>query len=311
MEAASFGDACHAGPLSWHAGSLHHGAISFSMALMRDSVDPGQSSKVTQRPTIDLSTSLRGKNALVTGGSSGIGKATVEILLDHGANVALTYHHGKDAAEALVRRWPDRVSGHFLDLRSEDSVSRCFADFAQRWQSLDILVNNAAAGSTTVEDYEPDPGRRDEALFQINALGAFRVLALGLALMQSRPAGASGKLINVASPGVIQKFPSLRLADSASKSVLVHLTRELAAQLVQTNIEVFAVCPGPTNTPMFRRSTLDALSEEQRRAFIAELPKGHLLEPEEIANIIVFLASDYARAMHGAVIDASMGLTTR
>lgn len=184
----------------------------------------------------------------------------------------------------------------------------CFAEFARRWGRLDILVNNAAAGSTTISDYEPEASRTDTALFEINAIGAFKVCQSGIALMRSGSDGTARKLINIASPGVIQKFSSLRLADSASKSVLVHLTRELAAQLRDTNIDVYAVCPGPTDTPMFRRSTLNRMSQAEQREFIANLPKGRLLQPEEIASIIGFLASDHARAMHGAVIDASMGL---
>lgn len=258
---------------------------------------------------LDIGTSISGKNALVTGGSSGIGKATVEALLSHGANVALTYHHGAARAQEIAERWPNRVSCHFLDLRSELSITSCFAEFAERWGPLEILVNNAAAGSTSVADYEPEASRADTALFEINAIGAFKVCLAGIALMQKRSTGAPRKLINVASPGVIQKFPSLRLADSASKSVLVHLTKELAAQLIHTDIDVFAVCPGPTNTPMFRRSTLDRMSEAEQQTFLAGLPKGRILQPEEIAGIIAFLTSDHARALHGAVIDASMGIS--
>ncbi len=257
---------------------------------------------------LDIAPSIRGKNALVTGGSSGIGKATVEALLRHGANVALTYHHGADRAKEIATRWPERVSCHYLDLRSERSITSCFAEFTDRWGPLEILVNNAAAGSTSVSDYEPEASRADTALFEINAIGAFKVCQTGIALMKERGTGAPRKLINVASPGVIQKFPSLRLADSASKSVLVHLTKELAAQLIHADIDVFAVCPGPTDTPMFRRSTLDRMSEAEQRSFLAGLPKGRILQPEEIAGLIGFLASDHARSLHGAVLDASMGL---
>jgi NAD(P)-dependent dehydrogenase (short-subunit alcohol dehydrogenase family) len=196
-----------------------------------------------------------------------------------------------------------------LDLRSAGSISRCFAEFEERWQRLDILVNNAAAGSATVADYEPDAGRLDDALFEINALGAFKVCQEGLKLMQRPVDGASCKLINVASVGGIQVFPSIRFSDSASKAALVHMSRLLAAEHVHTNVDVYVICPGPTDTPMFRRSTLDVMSDDERRQFVSELPKGRLLQPEEVADIIVFLASDYASALHGAVIDASLGLT--
>ncbi len=259
--------------------------------------------------SLDITSSIRGKNALVTGGSSGIGKATVELLASHGANVALTYHHGADRAQQIAARCPNRVSCHFLNLRDEQSITNLFAAFTSRWGPLDILINNAAAGSTSVSDYEPDSSRADTALFEINAIGAFKICQAGIALLQKCSNKAPRKLINVASPGVISKFPSLRLSDSASKSVLVHLTKELAAQLIHTDIDVFAICPGPTNTPMFRRSTLDLMSEVEQQSFLAGLPKGRILQPEEIAWLIGFLASEHARALHGTVLDASMGLS--
>ncbi len=76
-------------------------------------------------------------------------------------------------------------------------------------------------------------------------------------------------------------------------------------------IDVFAVCPGATNTKMFEASTLDKMSMDQREQFVQRLPKQRLIAPEEIANIVVFLVSEFAAPLHGAVLDASMGLGVR
>ena len=96
-----------------------------------------------------------------------------------------------------------------------------------------------------------------------------------------------------------------------SKAAVAHLTRQLAAELVDSPIDVFALCPGATDTPMFRSSTLDPLGTVERDAFVAALPKGRLIDPAEIAQLIVFLASQYSAPLHGAVVDASMGLGVR
>ena len=96
-----------------------------------------------------------------------------------------------------------------------------------------------------------------------------------------------------------------------SKSAIAFLTRQLAAETVHSNIDVFAVCPGATNTPMFDASTLSQMTNTEKDVFLKQLPKNRLIEPSEIAGIVHFLASPAARVLHGAVIDASMGLGVR
>ncbi len=93
-----------------------------------------------------------------------------------------------------------------------------------------------------------------------------------------------------------------------SKAALAYLTRHLAAELVHQPISVFAVCPGAVDTTMFQESTLIPLPAQQRLAFTARLPQGRLIEPIEIAELTWWLATGDARVLHGAVIDASMGL---
>jgi len=89
---------------------------------------------------------------------------------------------------------------------------------------------------------------------------------------------------------------------------LTLMTKQLAAEHTQTNIDIFAVCPGATDTDMFQSSTLNKLDDKQREMFIADLPKKRLIHPDEIAQICEFLTQDAASVMHGAVIDASLGL---
>lgn len=111
--------------------------------------------------------------------------------------------------------------------------------------------------------------------------------------------------------GGVAVFPGFRLSDGMSKAAVAFMTRQLAAEHVHTPLDVFAVCPGATDTGMFRASTLNAMSPETRARFVNGLPKRRLIAPEEIADVIAFLLGPHARVLHGAVIDASMGLGSR
>ncbi len=106
-------------------------------------------------------------------------------------------------------------------------------------------------------------------------------------------------------------FPGFSLSDGMSKAAVAHLTRRLAAEAMAPGEDVFALCPGATDTGMFRRSSLNPVDEAARAAFPARLPKERLIAPEEIAEVIAFLAGPHSDVLHGAVIDASMGLGVR
>jgi NAD(P)-dependent dehydrogenase (short-subunit alcohol dehydrogenase family) len=264
---------------------------------------------------IDCRPSLTGKVAFVTGGFRGIGRECVLALLAHGTHVAFTYAEGHEsaaAAEQLVAQNPEHLSAHPLDLRAGASIQRCLEQALARWQRLDILINNAAVGSATVAAYADTPAEQDSAMLTINADGTLKVCQTFLSLMHAQLKITPLKMINLSSVGGgVQTFPGFRLSDGMSKAAVAFLTRQLAAELTDTLVDVFAVCPGATNTAMFQASTLNHLTPPERQAFAESLPKGRLIDPSEIANIIVFLASGYSTPLHGAVLDASMGLGVR
>lgn len=266
-------------------------------------------------PILDCRRSLSGKVAFVTGGFGGIGRACVAALAAHGARVAFSFAEGHESADDVARRVaedPDHLSAHGLDLRSLESIERCMKQVVARWGRIDIVINNAAVGSATVAKYADNPSEQDSAMLTINADGTLKVCQTFLMLMKPWLKTDPLKIINLSSVGGgIQAFPGFRLSDGMSKAAVALLTRQLAAELTDSGVDVFAICPGATNTSMFQASTLNAMTPEQREAFTAGLPKGRLIAPEEIANLIVFLASEYSTPLHGAVIDASMGLGVR
>ena len=269
----------------------------------------------SQRGILDLTTGLNGKIVFLTGGMGGIGRACIDSLVAHGACVAFTYADGQESAETatlLAATRPDQLSAHPLDLRYLNSIETCMDAAMERWRRIDIVINNAAVGSATVAAYADNPADQDSAMLLINADGTLKVCQTFLRLMGEHLKSDSLKIINISSVGGgVQAFPGFRLSDGMSKAAVSLLTRQLAAELTDTLVDVFAICPGATNTGMFQASTLNKMSDEEREAFKAGLPKGRLIEPPEIANIITFLASSYSTPMHGAVIDTSMGLGVR
>jgi len=252
---------------------------------------------------------LTGRIALVTGGTGGIGRACVERLAAYGATVALTCVEGiEDPAKVLASFGNLPVSVHPLDLRDAASIRRCMAEVMARHDRIDVLVNNAAVGSATVAGFSGDPEAQDSAMLAINADGTLKMCQQFLVL----PAAPGRKLINISSVGGgITVFPGFRLSDGMSKAAVAFLTRQLAAEAVHSETDVFAICPGATNTPMFQASTLSKLTPAGLSGFLARLPKGRLIEPSEIAALVHFLASPGSRVLHGAVLDASMGLGVR
>ena len=246
------------------------------------------------------------RNVLITGGSSGIGAATVQALAAQGDQVWFTYRSGADRAQALVDEVTaagGRASAYAFDQGDHASQE---ALLAQLPGPVEVLVNNAGLGSKTVESYADSLAEQDRALLQVNAVG---VLWLTRAIVPGMLERGYGKVVSVASVGGgVTQFPGFQLADGMSKAAVAFMGRQLAAELARTPVDVFTVCPGATDTAMFAASTLDGLDTEQRAAFDDGLPKQRLIDPAEIAEVIRYLCSDAARVMHGAVIDASMGL---
>lgn len=256
---------------------------------------------------------LAQKTALITGGLGGIGLATVRLFHAAGAQVAMTVLPGADSEaqqRALLAECPGVLSID-LDLRDPASIDRCLSRADAALGGIDILVNNAAVGTATVAAMSPDPALQDTVMLLINADGTLK-MCQGFMARASREPDRVRKLINLSSVGGgIAAFPGFRLSDGMSKAAVAHLTRQLAAETAQTPVDVFAVCPGATDTPMFQASTLAHLSPDARAAFLNSLPKRRLIRPDEVAALILFLASDASTLLHGAVVDASMGLGVR
>jgi NAD(P)-dependent dehydrogenase (short-subunit alcohol dehydrogenase family) len=253
--------------------------------------------------------------AIVTGALGGIGRATVRRLLQDGWAVAASYAQGVEAPETAVAfkeqlgEQGDRLRLHPLDLAHSASIRVFFADALAAWGRLDALVNNAAVGTATVADYASDSTEQDELLLHINAAGTLTLTQLFVAQMQDQWGDLAlaelpaAKLVSISSVGGgVATFPFFRLADGMSKAAVAFMTRQIAAEHVHTPLDVFAICPGATNTRM-----MAGISPDYAKQMVASIPLGRMGEPQEVANTALFLASEEGSYFTGQTLAANGG----
>lgn len=244
------------------------------------------------------------RTVLITGGSSGIGSSMVRMFAASGYTVWFTYNTGKDRADELVSKLRRKEMRAFhLELGKRASHDELISQLPG---PVDILVNNAGLGSKTVESVSTDKKEQDAALMMVNAVGALWLTRDLLPAMEKR---RFGKIIIVSSVGGgIAAFPGYHIADGMSNAALAYLGKHLQAVHSRTPIDIFTICPGATDTPMFEASTLDSLDEEARAGLVDSLPDRRLIDPDEIAKLAVWLCTEEARTLRGSVLDASLGL---
>jgi NAD(P)-dependent dehydrogenase (short-subunit alcohol dehydrogenase family) len=244
------------------------------------------------------------RTVLITGGSSGIGHAMVREFIRAGYLTWFTYHTGKDRADRLIGQLgADRARAFHLELGNSASHRKLMEQLPG---PVGVLVNNGGLGTKTVEKVSADVHEQDAALMRVNAVGALWLTRDLLHAMEER---GFGKIIFISSVGGgMTQFPGFHLADGMSNAALAYLGKHLQARYATAPIDIFTICPGATETPMFEASTLSGLDEAARKKLIDLLPGRRLIDPSEIAKIAVWLCTDEARVLRGAVLDASLGL---
>jgi NAD(P)-dependent dehydrogenase (short-subunit alcohol dehydrogenase family) len=247
---------------------------------------------------------LKGKVAIVTGGSSGIGRASAELFAREGARVVVADYNA-DAGRATVETIKG-AGGDAIFVQVDVSDAAQVRDMVQTaldtYGGIDILLNNAGILLFgTVLDTEEKDWRR---VMDINLTGTFLVCKAVLPHMIQR---GGGSIINLTSSTGAHDAGPNTAAYVTSKGGVALMTRAMAIDHAKDHVRVNAVAPGPTDTPMLR----DALSLEQLAAFAATFPMGRLGRPEELANAILFLASDDASFVTGAILAVDGGQTAQ
>lgn len=236
---------------------------------------------------------LRGKTAIVTGGTRGIGFAIVKKYLENGANVALAGSRQETVEKALAQlpEYQDRVMGIWPDLCSPKEIAEAFASVRERFGTLDILANNAGISSrTSLYDYTLEEFTK---ILDINLKAVF-VCAQAAARIMKEQGG--GTIINASSMVGEYGQPS-GCGYPASKFAVNGLTKSLARELAKDGIRVNAVAPGVTKTDM-----VAALPKEMVERISAGIPLGRPGEPEDVANAYLYLAADMASYVTGVVL---------
>jgi NAD(P)-dependent dehydrogenase (short-subunit alcohol dehydrogenase family) len=246
---------------------------------------------------------LEAKRAIVTGAASGIGRAIAERLAVEGARVALV-DSDADALDEAAAAAGEGAIALPADVRDEDAVRDAVERAAVGWDGLDVVVANAAVQLVGSDDRADrlERGVWQETL-DVNLTGAFLTAKHGARALL---AAGGGAIVCVGSPAGTYGIARGLQAYAASKAGMVGLVRTMAADYAADGIRVNAVLPGITETPMNRWWTDDAAMREQ---VLAPVPLGRPARAEEIAAVAVFLASDDASYVTGALWTADGGLT--
>ncbi len=243
---------------------------------------------------------LDGKTALVTGGASGIGKATVLTLARRGAHVICADINEKAGAELAKQAAGEKlkIDAVVLDLSDPKSTRKCAADVLSKYGRVDILVN--AAGWNDIQNFMENQSDYIDRVIAINLTG---LIHLTQALLPAMIAANTGKIVNVASDAG-RVGSGGETVYSGAKGGVIAFTKSLTREVSRYKINVNCICPGPTDTPM-----LATRSEKLREAFLKAIPFRRFAKPEEIADAILFFAGPQSDYITGQVLSVSGGLT--
>ncbi|WEK45725.1 MAG: SDR family oxidoreductase [Candidatus Andeanibacterium colombiense] len=284
--------------------ALRHTETAAEVEEIHEDALPGHESALDRKPKWQPrypgSGRLKGKVAIVTGGDSGIGRATAVLFAREGANVAIAYLEEHDDAQETQRACEAEGAEVLLfpgDLGDPEHSKEIVAGVIEKWGRLDVLVNNAGEQhpDKEIEDITPEQLQRT---FQTNIFAMFYLV------QAARPhlkAGAS--IVNCTSVTMYQGSKEL-LDYSATKGAITAFTRSLSENLIGYGIRVNAVAPGPIWTPL---NPCGGASKEKLAHFGENTPMGRPGEPNEVAPAFLFLACEDSSYMSGQVLHPNGG----
>ena len=245
---------------------------------------------------------LANKVALITGGGSGIGKASCLLFAREGAKVVVV-DLKKETAEATAKHIGTNARAFGADV-SKASDAEAMVAFAEKaFGHLDIVFNNAGVFHPKDDSVTNTPEDIWDMVIDVNLKGVF--FGCKYAIPALKRAGG-GSIINTASFVAVMGAAAPQIAYTASKGGVLAMTREIAVEFARQNIRANALCPGPVDTPLLAELLADPARRQRR---LVHIPMGRFARPEEIANAALFLASDESSYVNGATFLVDGGIT--
>ncbi len=250
--------------------------------------------------------SLKGKVAIVTGGSSGLGAAISEVLAAEGCNVIVNYIADEPGSFKFVDQLNEKYAAKAIplygDITKADDIDNIIARAVDIYGKVDILVNNAGVWPTAFVENMTD--EEWDRTVRINLTGPFMFSKRVVQHLVSRK--SPGKIINIVSQAAFHGSTSGHAHYAAAKGGVVTFTVSLAREVAKYGINVVGVAPGMMRTPMNKKEL-----EERESEYIKRIPLGRISDPKEVAYTVAFLASEKADYITGATIDVTGGMLMR
>jgi len=253
---------------------------------------------------------LKGRTAVITGASSGIGLCIAKAFAKEGATVVISAR-GLEKAEAAaesIRSEGGRATALPCDVGDDDSVIALHAEVVRTVGAPNVIVNSA--GVYNISRFQDTPLETYKRAIDVNYLGVIRVIQ---AFLPDMVEAGYGKIVNIASTA--GKWGSLYQAHyNGSKHAVLGVTKSLAVEFAKTGVNINAICPGWVETPMLDQGMAEFAEAagipagDVRDAWLTRVPMGRFLEPEEVGPLAVYLASDESAGMTGQALTISGGM---
>ncbi len=254
--------------------------------------------------TVCMNLSVSGKVALITGGSRGIGAATVRMFVQSGARVLFSYEKSKEAADALVRELgPENCAAASSDLSKTDSAAQLVSTAVKRFGRLDILIVNHGVWPSADVPVDKLADEQWQNTIAVNLNSVFGLVKHSVAQMKKQGGNVAGHIVIVSSTAG-QRGEAFHCDYAASKGALISMVKGLSTELAPDRIYVNCVAPGWVDTDMSKPSLADPRTRDW---VLGTIPLKRVAKPEEIAAPILFLCTEHAGFITGEVFNVNGG----